>query len=210
MVINVSISQNHAPKSTAQQPPRQPALIVLLRDATREIHLRLHEHVGFSAIKDGTITAERYHLMVKCLYGFHAAFEQAADGGSDRTSWLTDDLLSLGETDTSLRLISRCAALPALATANQRLGARYVVDGSALGGRDMARGLDQLLGSGTTAGRRFFLGHGAQTGEAWRQSLARLAEAPADAQTQTEIVDAAVATFSAFDHWSAGWSGPKR
>ena len=200
-VINVSISQNDA-----QNPSGQPTLVWQLRDATRNIHQQLHGHAGFSAIKDGTITADHYLCLVKRLYGFHASFEQAAGGTAVRTTWLIDDLLALGETPASWTAILRCAALPDLATANQRLGARYVVEGSALGGREMAQGLDHLLGPGVIAGRRFFLGHGAKTGEVWRQSLAMLADAPTDLETQTEIVNAAVATFSAFDRWAAGWS----
>ena len=182
-------------------------LIGLLRDATREVHLRLHGHVGFAAIQDGSIGRDDYRLMLRRLYGFHAAFEQAAGEGRERTNWLADDLRAMGQSDPTLGMIPRCAALPALRTVNQRLGAGYVIGGSALGGRELARGLDSFLGIGTTLGRSFFIGHGAATGQVWRQYLARLEGAACDLQTQTEIVDAAVATFSAFDHWSAGWSG---
>ena len=200
-VIDVSISHSETHKKAAR-----PSLIVLLRDATREIHQLMHCHAGFCAIKDGTIRRRNYNDLLKRLYGFHAAFELQTGDGSDRTIWLTDDLLFLGETDLSLAAIPRCAALPELTTANQRLGAHYVIAGSALGGREMSRGLDHLLGDDMASGRRFFLGHGARTGEVWRQWLALLADAPCDPETQTEIVQAAVDTFSAFERWSAGWS----
>ena len=199
--INVRIS-----KTDAQRQSGQPSLLGLLRHATQEVHQRLHSHEGMGAIQDGTISRGNYYLMLRCLYGFHAAFENAVEAGFDRTNWLADDLLAMGASDESLALIPRCGALPALDTANQRLGASYVICGSALGGRELARGMDALLGVGTTLGRRFFIGNGPATGDVWRQYLALLADAPSDGQTQTEIVDAAVATFSAFEQWSAGWS----
>ena len=184
----------------------RPSLLSLLRDATRETHQRLHGHAGFSAIQSGTATTDQYLWMLRRLYGFHRAYEQAALCGVVRTTWLETDLMTLGETPHSLYLLPRCADLPRLETLNQRLGARYVVDGSALGGREMARGLDGLLGAGVPAGRRFFLGHGAATGDVWRQVMALLADAPETDQAQTEIVNAAAATFSAFERWAAGWS----
>jgi heme oxygenase len=85
------------------------------------------------------------------------------------------------------------------------LGARYVVEGSALGGRGLARRLDGLLGPGTLAGRRFFSGHGAETGAVWRGYLDRLSAAPETPAARAAAIEGATATFSIFEQWLEGW-----
>ena len=98
-----------------------------------------------------------------------------------------------------------CADLPILDNELLRMGALYVAEGSALGGRELARGLDQLLGKEATAGREFFIGRAAGTGEAWRNYLAQLSIASSEPAAQALIIAGAIATFAAFEHWMDGW-----
>jgi heme oxygenase len=86
------------------------------------------------------------------------------------------------------------------------LGARYVVEGSALGGKSLGPQLDGLLGAGVVAGRRFFTGHGAATGDVWRSYLADLASVPDVALNHAAVVDGAIQTFTIFEQWLEGWS----
>ena len=177
----------------------------VLRAATRDVHERLHRHAGFAAIQDATIGRDAYRDLVVRLYGFHAAFEVAAAIGPVRSAWLAGDLEALGLA-RPLHALPRCPHVPRLDTAHRRLGALYVAEGSALGGRELARGLDRLVGRDATAGRRFFIGRGARTGEAWRGYLAQLSAAPQEASARAEIVAGAVETFAAFERWLDGWS----
>jgi heme oxygenase len=85
------------------------------------------------------------------------------------------------------------------------LGARYVVEGSALGGRSLGRQLDVLLGQGVLAGRRFFTGYGAATGDVWRDYLDQLAVVPDVALKRAAVVEGATETFAIFEHWLEGW-----
>jgi heme oxygenase len=87
----------------------------------------------------------------------------------------------------------------------RRLGALYVVEGAMLGGRQLARQLDPLLGGAGSAGRRFFLGRGADTHAAWSAFVARLKVAAATPGDVAEVVAAAVATFGLFEEWLRGW-----
>jgi heme oxygenase len=80
-----------------------------------------------------------------------------------------------------------------------------VVEGSALGGRSLAKQLDGLLGEGVIAGRRFFSGHGLATGAVWRDYLADLAAVPDVASEHTAVIDGATETFAIFEHWLEGW-----
>lgn len=102
--------------------------------------------------------------------------------------------------------LPRCTAFPAQLSPDHVLGARYVVEGSALGGRGMARQLDPLLGAGVIAGRQFFSGHGADTGLVWRDYLALLAMEPRSVPQCGAIIDGANTTFAEFEQWLAGWN----
>ena len=182
-----------------------PPLRWILRATTRDIHDRLHCHAGFTAIQDGTIGLADYRSLIARLYGFYAPFEAAAAVGPVRSKWLVDDLHALGM-ERPLHALPRCPHVPRIDSAHFRLGALYVAEGSALGGRDLARGLDRLLGQDVAAGRQFFIGRGPETGEAWRGYLAQLSAAPSEPSARAEIIKGAVETFAAFEHWLDGWS----
>jgi len=182
-----------------------PSLRLELRAATQDVHDRLHRHVGFAAIQDATIGLAGYQDLIVRLYGFYVPFEAAVAIEPDRSNWLAGDLEALG-LKRPLHAVPKCWHVPRLDSAHLRLGALYVTEGSALGGRDLACGLDRLLGKGVTEGRQFFIGRGAGTGEAWKGYLAQLSAAPPEPSARAEIIRGAVETFAAFEHWLNGWS----
>ena len=192
------------PVATRETIPLQ-SLHCLLRDATSVIHDRMHGHDGFHAIKNGTIDRTSYRKLLCRLYGFYKAFERETNLGDQRSGWLVQDLSALGLDAADYEKIAVCAEIPQLNTPNKRLGALYVVFGSSLGGRQLARSLDHLFQFNETAGRIFFLGHGAQTGAVWRDYLAELAEVSPDSDTQIEVINAASDTFAVFEQWASGW-----
>ena len=178
----------------------------ILRDATHDVHQRLHRHAGFAAIQDATIDLASYRRLLTRLYGFYVPFEGAAAVGRDRSVWLQDDLRALGADPNALRASAMCDDMPCLNTAAARLGALYVVEGSALGGRELHRNLDHLLGAQAIDGRRFFLGRGSGTGEAWRRYLSELSAGSNDPMARAAIIGAALRTFTVFERWMSGWS----
>ena len=178
----------------------------ILRSATSKSHERLHQHEGLSAVAAGTIDLSAYTALLCRLYGFHHSFELAAQPLPERTRWLEIDLATLGVDAAMLPKLPRCTVFPALASPDYLLGANYVVEGSALGGRGLARQLDGLLGTGTIAGRRFFSGHGTETGEIWRSYLAQLSAASTAAAPRAAIIKGAVETFTIFEQWLEGWN----
>jgi heme oxygenase len=182
-----------------------PSLRVELRAATQDVHVRLHHHVGFSAVQDATICLAHYEALLVRLYGFYVPFEAAMAIEPERSTWLAGDLIAL-DPKKPLHALPMCRHIPRLDSAYLRLGALYVVEGSALGGRELARGLDRLLGTGVAEGRQFFIGRGAGTGDAWRAYLALLSVAEAEPSACAEIIKGAVNTFAAFEHWLNGWS----
>ncbi|WP_295531967.1 biliverdin-producing heme oxygenase [Novosphingobium sp. Chol11] len=177
-----------------------------LRSATSEVHERLHHHPGLAAVQTGMIGKTAYTALLRRLYGFHRPFEMMAGLLPVRTIWLERDLIDLGVDPGSIAFLPHALAFPAQASPEYLLGARYVVEGSALGGRGLARQLDGLLGHGVTAGRRFFAGHGAETGAQWRAYLDQLWNAPTGLAAQTESVAGATRTFAIFEQWLEGWN----
>jgi heme oxygenase len=177
----------------------------LLRQTTQDVHDRLHRHVGFAAIQDTTIGLEDYRSIIIRLYGFYVPFEAAASIQPERSKWLADDLKALG-LKSAFTVLPMCQDVPCLDSSYLRLGARYVAEGSALGGRELARGLDHLFGKDVIKGRQFFIGRGAGTGEAWAHYLTELSAAPPDPSARSEIIKGAVETFAAFENWLSGWS----
>ena len=172
-----------------------------LRCATASVHARLHLHAGLAAVAAERIDIGSYRRLLLRLYGFYLPFEQAAGLEPTRSGWLASDLVALATPEW--HSAAACVGLPRLDSPLAVLGAMYVVEGSALGGRGLAQHLAGLLGDGSLAGRRFFASDGADTGRAWRTYVDRL-----DTVTnhdRTVVVDAAIATFGCFETWMDGW-----
>lgn len=176
-----------------------------LRAATAAVHQRLHSHDGFLAILAGTITLAEYRALLMRLLGFYDPFERAARLPGERQLWLAADLAALGIDPPSQAGLPRCSSLPRLINATRCLGAQYVAEGALFGGRELARGLDGLLGVGEQAGRRFLLGRGSATVSAWQLFLMRLEAAGSEATAREEMTTAAAETFRSFERWMTGW-----
>lgn len=183
----------------------QVTLHTVLRSTTSDVHERLHSHPGLVAVQSGTIGRGDYVALLGRLYGFHRPFEIAAGISPERTDWLEADLAAFGVDRARRSALPSCRAFPHRASPDYILGARYVVEGSALGGRGLSRQLDGLLGPGVIAGRRFFNGHGATTGMVWRDYLTQLSAAPNECSVRAAVVDGATATFAIFEQWLDGW-----
>ena len=177
----------------------------LLRTATQAPHERLHGHAGFARVKDGAITIPDYRALLVCLYGFYRPFECAIGVEPVRTQWLESDLVELGINTASLPDLRQCQDIPRYECSERVLGALYVVEGSALGGRQLYRGLDHLFGREARDGRHFFAGRGAGTGAAWLGYLGRLAAIGPEQGSRDKVVIAAVETFAVFENWLSGW-----
>ena len=76
------------------------------------------------------------------------------------------------------------------------LGAMYVMEGSTLGGRFLARHVETVLGLAPGRGDAYFQGHGEATGALWREVTARISEVPE--ALSPVLVGAAKRAFAAF------------
>ena len=191
-----------------------------LREATRDVHERMHGHAGFAAVAAGAANRPDYTRVMARLWGFHAPFDAQIEAAVTRLSLPLDsaayaraqhiraDLVWLGLSEADIAALPRCAALQPPASSAELFGALYVIEGSTLGGVQMARALAPMLaaqGAGGSDGRRFFLGHGQSHGAMWRGFLAKLEEAAADPADSRRIVAGAQRTFGVFEDWMSGW-----
>jgi heme oxygenase len=190
---------------TAHAPAMSSSVRSILREATFDIHQRLHGHCGLAAVNTGRITMTEYRSLLGRLLGFHAAFEKKAGLAPERSQALSLDLAALGCSVGKQDLLPRCTFLPRLDDEARLIGARYVIEGSALGGLQLARGLDRLFGPQQRDGRRFFIGKGPATAHAWRAFLVQLETAACGADVEERIVASARATFAAYENWMRDW-----
>ena len=186
-----------------------------LRDATRAPHERLHQHPGFAAAAAGRISIADYKLLLCRLFGFHRAFEMALaaghfggiqdSGDRARSRLIEADLEALGIEANAIALLPRCPGLKAPTSEAEILGAQYVLEGSTLGGVQIARALEPVVNRPDGQGRRFYLGYGDQHGAMWRAFLAELEPLAAHPQESADVIAAAIRTFEAFELWMQDW-----
>jgi heme oxygenase len=188
-----------------------------LRAATATAHERMHAHAGFGAAAAGTIEASDYRRLLVRLYGFHRPFEDAARLAVDvfrinldlsvraRSPLLLADLRAIGFDPRTAATLPLWRPSVRLVSKGSLLGALYVLEGSTLGGVQIARALRDRVGNGLGKALLFFVGRGERQGAMWRELLEELESLREDDENAIQAEDAAVATFKAFEEWMAGW-----
>jgi heme oxygenase len=183
------------------------SLLTDLRAHTKSAHQRLEAGLD---LLDETLSREDYLEVLKSFYGFWRSWQPLcaaliADDGltrpRNRLPLLQQDLLALGLSEAELTTLPACPP-PGLANAGQALGSLYVMEGSTLGGRVIAKSLAQRFGLGPTNGAAYFAGYGEhKTAPMWRLFLDYLERAPA--ASGPDIIAGADLTFTALREWVA-------
>jgi heme oxygenase (biliverdin-IX-beta and delta-forming) len=174
--------------------------VATLRDRTADTHERLHGHPVFIALLSGRIDRAGYVDLLLGLFGFHKPFEHVVAEGPVRCQRLIEDLKFLGVDREEIDR-APCAASPAALNDAERWGVDYVLRGATLGGRVLARKLDNLLGRAKPDGRRFLTDGGESSGTRWHSFVEQL-ELSLPTQIEREAAAAAaVATFDQFEKW---------
>lgn len=186
-----------------------------LRNETRREHESTESTVP---LMGPDLTRERYVRVLRCMYGVVQAWEAWASAHApahlagmvrerNRGALLQADLLSMSTShvgadtqdcvvQTKLdRLLLTGTGSADIAEA-RFLGAMYVMEGSRLGGRYIAKHVEKTLGLQPGLGNAYFRGHGEQTGALWQGFKRVLADVP-DELTD-EVIAAAKAMFGLF------------
>jgi heme oxygenase len=106
------------------------------------------------------------------------------------------DLRVLGSDPASLPI---CEHPPVLGSVAEAAGCCYVLEGSTLGGRVIAKHVQARLGA--RAPREFLDGYGAGTGESWQAFCAALRAFADRPELEARIIVGAKQTFASFTRW---------
>lgn len=183
-----------------------------LREQTRAAHQAIERVPSLAALMDPGLTPAVLVGILHRLHAFHAALHAPlADAlapipaarvlqDATRLDALVEDLAFFGRRPDSTALM---IALPHLVSPGQALGHLYVIEGSGLGGRVIARRLEDHLGLTATAGASFFAG---RTAHDLRLRFHRLTaildqEAAASPTAAAAIIAGANEAFECFAAW---------
>jgi heme oxygenase len=198
-----------------------PSLLDSLREATRSAHAAIEHVPALSRLMAGDLTRADYGATLSRLYRFHAGLEPAlaaaladlpelaAFTAPERSRAIAADLAELG---LGLPPPAAPEALPVMTDAPAALGCLYVVEGSALGGRVIARRLADTLGVTDDRGARFFGGQSAQAVRSRWLALCAVLETLGqrlDPQARDRLLAGAVACFTRLGSWMGMPASPQ-
>ncbi len=177
--------------------------IETLRQQTEADH---HAAEDALPLMKADLDAAGYVRCLRKLHGIVAAWEEQAP--SLAPDWLRALLIvrnrkPLLEGDLAWFQISPPqdrATFPFITDLPSLLGAMYVMEGSTLGGRIIARQVQMALSLTDGHGNAFFRGHGLQTGSFWKEFCGMLREQVPHDETD-RVVASAKAMFATFGEW---------
>ncbi|MEM1118017.1 MAG: biliverdin-producing heme oxygenase [Bacteroidota bacterium] len=186
-------------------------LSALLKSQTQPYHDQAESSPAMQAVIAPDLTREAYRDHLVRLLAFYGPTEAAladVDGLADvlpdlperlvKTAWLRADLDRLGGAGEA-----PSAHAPAWSVA-EALGVLYVIEGSTLGGRSIARELERSVGVTPEAGGQFYASYRGDRGPRWKTFKAALnAHGEAHPEAADDTVRAAADTFDTLRIWMA-------
>lgn len=191
---------------------RQESMAARLRAATRTAHEDIETVPALVRLLTADLTEADYIAVLRQTCAFHLGVEQQlkavlapelAPGvflDGTRISALAVDLDWFG---VPLPAPAFATALPVLPNQAHALGAMYVIEGSSLGGRVIARRLSDTLGLTPRTGSCFYSGNdAAATRDRWLRFCDLLQDTAARSDAiAADMAGGAVATFRSLDAW---------
>jgi heme oxygenase len=181
--------------------------LTTLRETTAMQHRNVEKSLDLLRL---SFTLDDYVALLKRFYGFHLPWESKVEGALERElpdffrhrkklQNLEADLRYFGCDTEDLSSLVSCHNLPPLHSIGLVLGSVYVIEGSSLGGRILARHFSEHLGIRSDGGCRYFSGYGERTGPMWSAFGELMARRPPE--ENNEMLTAAVATFELLGDW---------
>ena len=180
-----------------------------LREHTSAAHRALEAQVK---IDEATASAARYQALLERFLGFYEPMEarfqtafQDSGHGYDaqariKSPWLKADLRELGLDATTIAALPQCKELPSTTNAALAFGCAYVLEGSTLGGKHIARMIE--CSPAADLPHRFFTGYGPEVGGQWKEFCGTLERfASENPQATQQILSGAEQTFQCFQRW---------
>lgn len=183
-----------------------------IKKQTSENHHRLEQSNLLHLITTPLLTAQHYHKILRIFYGYFSPLEKEISKIKLIQQYLPDydtrrkasmikvDLLSLKAIKPE-ETLAICHDLPEIKTASQAFGCLYVLEGSTLGGRMIAKSLKKNLNLDHTHGASFFNGYGQETGSKWKTFQEALSNFSLNFKEDHEVIKSANDTFHKFEIW---------
>ncbi len=195
---------------------RRPEILDELRARTRAAHERVERGVPITRDEGDARDLRR---LLERLHGLHLPIEERLEGlawarvGLDlqerRKAWrIARDLLALGHDAASIAALPRCARLPDVGDLPRGLGCLYVIEGSMLGGRVLARALRARLGPAVAGALSFLDAYGERLAALWSDLGRALDQAGRAPAARAAILAAANDTFACVERWLVAREGP--
>lgn len=170
------------------------------------------EHAAIEAaagVMDPALSLDAYRAYLERTFGFYRVVEEqlrqlnvwealglpAAE--REKLPLLAEDILLLADVEPAS--IRTCDLPPKFASTLEAVGGAYVLEGSTLGGRVIARHVQSKLGPDVP--RAFLECYGAATGEKWQSFRAALTRLASSREAEARLIAGAQDTFGAFRHW---------
>lgn len=178
----------------------------VLREGTRERHETLDQGL---ALAGDHVDRDVYLTYLKALLGWLQPMEQRlwqldwpdglrATERAGKSAWLHEDLAAAGDAAP----ITRCVQLPLPdAPDAYALGIAYVVEGSQLGGRFLAKRLQEVA---PDLPQRYLRGYGEQVGPLWKSFLLHLDSEAGALGREAQALQGACDAFDSLTTWLRG------
>jgi heme oxygenase len=190
------------------------ALHQRLRSQTQNLH-RVSEARLPIAYAAGS--REAYVWLLSRMYGYFTPLERTifdligdrleVRGIRPKAPWLRQDLTALGMPSVEVGALPLCRAIPEVSRAADAWGCAYVLEGSMLGGRLLAKRFESALDIRPHTGGRFYQGYGGASAETWSGFLDGLHENAYGQAESDAATSAARETFATYTDWMAQTSG---
>jgi len=175
----------------------------VLRDGTRERHETLDQGL---ALAEDHVDRGHYLAYLRALLGWLEPLEQQlwqldwpaslrAPERASKTAWLHEDLKAAGDPAP----VVHCAQPPQVVAPDAyALGVAYVVEGSQLGGRFLAKRLQAVA---PDLPQRYLRGYGEQVGPLWKEFLLYLDSEAGAAGREEQALQGARDAFDSLTAW---------
>ena len=173
-----------------------------LKESTQPSHQALEKKMV--ALIRTIKTREDYVEFLRLMYGYYSALEgrvqeylSDSEMNSRRKSdRLLDDIQHFEDSETP----ELCSQLPPICSHADALGAMYVIEGSTMGGKIIAKMIEGQAGISGPSGFTFFYGYGEETAKMWDEFKAFL-NRPFDEMEKLNLILTANRTFNSFYNW---------
>lgn len=193
----------------------EPTAVAALRTAIHDLHEDVELLPIMAPLSRESITPKEYLDALKALYGFYRPMENYLYSAGlplncdmpvrPKSAALSRDIIALGVPPHEMSSLPMCVNLPQLLTANECIGALYVLEGATLGGRTILKRIAASLGENAEKATSFHGFHGDQLGPSWKRVQAYLTlRLDGDQAALKEATRGAQVTFRALYEWLLG------